>query len=108
MHKAISFSYLSIIALNTKGNCIFWAYLVLPSVHDDRARFLSINDKQAFCYTNNTVSDYFHLKTDLLLKETKSGKALVSLVAPSPMPLVNYISFEVTILAMATKAIIYK
>ena len=59
---------------------------MLPSVHDDRARVSFINDKQTFCYTNNTVSDYFHLKTGLLL-ETKSGKALASLVTPSPTPL---------------------
>ena len=56
---------------------------MLPSVHNDCTRLLFINDKQAFRYTNNTVSDYFHLKTDL----HKSGKALTSLVAPSPTPL---------------------
>ena len=60
---------------------------MFPSVHDDRAR-VSFIDKQAFRYTNNTVSDYFHLKTDLLFKESKRGKALASLVAPSPTPLV--------------------
>ena len=38
--------------------------------------------------TNNTVSDYFHLNTDLLFEETKSGKALASLIAPSPTPLI--------------------
>ena len=59
---------------------------MLPSVHDDHAR-VSFIDKQTFRYTNNTVSDYFHLKTDLLFEETKSGKALASLVAPSPTPL---------------------
>ena len=60
---------------------------MLPSVHDDRARVSFINDKQAFCYTNNTVSNYFHLKTDFTFEVTKSGKALASLVAPSPTPL---------------------
>ena len=59
---------------------------MLPSVHDDRTP-VSFIDKQEFRYTNNTVSDYFHLKTDLLFEETKSGKALASLVAPSPTPL---------------------
>ena len=59
---------------------------MLPSVHDDRAP-VSFIDKQEFRYTNNTVSDYFHLKTDLLFEETKSGKALASLVAPPPTPL---------------------
>ena len=59
---------------------------MFSSVHDAHARVLFI-DKQAFNYTNNTASDYFHLKTDLLFEETKSGKALASLVAPSPMPL---------------------
>ena len=82
MHKAIPFSYLSI-ALNTKGNCIFLAYLILPSVHDDRSQAVTfINDKQVFRYNNNTVSDYFHLKTE----ETKSGKALASLFALFPTP----------------------
>ena len=80
------FSYLSI-ALNIKDNFVFLACLVFPSVHDDRAR-VSFIDKRVFRYTNNTVSDYFHLKTDLLFEETKSGKALASLVAPSPTPLI--------------------
>ena len=44
---------------------------MLPSVHDDHARVSFINDKQALRYTNNTVSDYFYLKTDLLLKRQK-------------------------------------
>ena len=59
---------------------------MLPSVYDDHAP-VSFMDKQAFRYTNNTISNYFHLKTDLLFEETKSGKALASLVAPSPTPL---------------------
>ena len=59
---------------------------MLPGVHEDRTP-VSFIDKQAFRYTNNTVSDYFQLKTDLLFEETKSGKALASLVAPSPTPL---------------------
>ena len=59
---------------------------MFPTVHDDRAR-VSFIDKQAFRYTNNMVSDYFQLKTDLLFEESKSGKALASLVAPSPTPL---------------------
>ena len=62
---------------------------MLPSVHDDHPRVSFINDKQAFRYTNNMVSDYFHLKTGLLLKSKKSGKALASLVAPSPIVLVT-------------------
>ena len=69
----------------------------LPSVHDDHARVSFI----AFRYTNNTVSDYFRLKTDLLFEETKSGKALASLVAPSPTPLgfrkVGHISRNTTL-----------
>ena len=45
---------------------------------------------QAFSYTNNMVSDYFHLKTDLLLKRQKvASKALASLVAPSRTPLTS-------------------
>ena len=45
---------------------------------------------QAFRYTNNMVSDHFHLKTDLLLKRQKvASKALVSLIAPSRMPLTS-------------------
>ena len=48
---------------------------------------LSIN-KHSVILITRTVSDYFHLKTDLLFEETKSGKALASLVAPSPTPLV--------------------
>ena len=48
------------------------------SVHDNRARVSFIN-KQAFHCTNNTVSDYFHLKTDSLFEETKSGKALAQI-----------------------------
>ena len=76
MHKAISL----FIPLNTKGNCIFLAYLVLPSVHDDHARVSFINDKQAFRYTINTVSDYFHLKTDLLLKGQKVVRLLPHLL----------------------------
>ena len=67
--KPYLFSYFSI-ALNTKSNCVFLACLVLPSVHDNRTP-VSFIDKQEFRYTNNTVSDYFHLKTDLLFEETK-------------------------------------
>ena len=49
---------------------------MLPSVHDDCTRVSFINDKQAFRYTNNMVSDYFHLKTNLLLKRQKVVRLL--------------------------------
>ena len=48
---------------------------------------LSINKHSAILITWFPI---FYLKTgDLLVEETKSGKALASLVAPSPTPLSN-------------------
>ena len=32
---------------------------------------VSLKMKQAFCSTNNAISNYFHLETDLLMKKQK-------------------------------------
>ena len=61
------------------GQWVIWVntcYPVAMLVHDDCTRVLFINDKLAFHYTNNTVSDYFHLKTDILLKRQKVVRLL--------------------------------
>ena len=67
---------------------------MLPSVHDDRAQVSFINDKQAFHYTNNTVSDYFHLKTDLLLKRQKVVRLLPHLSHRLLRPCLYFCSSE--------------
>ena len=86
MHKAISF-YISFNSIK-HGNCVFLAYLVLPIVC--MKVVLESCLLQAFRYTNNMFYDYYHLKTDLLLKRQKvASKALASLVAPSRMPLTS-------------------
>ena len=45
-----------------------------------------LKKKQAFCIANHMVSDYFHLGL-IPDEDTKSGKALASLVTPSSTPL---------------------
>ena len=58
-------------------------------------------DKQSktfsnFCITNNTVSDYFYLKTELYYTNFLLMKkwALASLVTPSLTPLVVHNSYQ--------------
>ena len=69
--QAISF----FIPFNSKVTAFSWPTSCCLVLHDDHTQVSFINDKQAFRYSNNMVSDYFHLKM-INFEETKVVRLL--------------------------------